>query len=367
MIFMPNIYNKEGISFNNIIKPYNKLGFEGPFHPFINNAESDMTLSEYLSTNRSTANTGEYFTTNAIDIHWGGAVLPNFNGGSRTINTTSQLLEAIQAASNTGGSSYNHPSYTAYNSGLYKITVNSQGHITSATAVTVNDLRALLDDVYEPKTINKVTPTLTVNNPASTTIADGGTTTIAITSSVPGILRFSSNDSIAAGSDGTAWKANITPTSTAATSFTITITNNTAVTEASSITTNGIKVTFTPSDTNNYNVVSDVNVVKQTITLSAGTVTNTYYWYVGTTKPASLSEATTIQSYPNEQTYTNNSGAKSHIFVLTNDDKNVTFINPELNSPVSQVAVDTTTIPGYNIFETAVGTANGTSIKIQIS
>ena len=122
---MPNIYNKEGISFNNVIKPYNKLGFEGPFHPFINNAESDMTLSEYLSTNRSTANTGEYFTTNAIDIHWGGAVLPNFNGGSRTINTTSQLLEAIQAASNIGGSSTVASSNTL---GLIKIGYTTSGN-----------------------------------------------------------------------------------------------------------------------------------------------------------------------------------------------------------------------------------------------
>lgn len=92
-----------------------------------------------------------------------------------------------------------------------------------------------------------------------------------------------------------------------------------------------------------------------------------YYWYVGTTKPTSLSQATTVDSYPDEQLYTNNSGAKAHIFVLTNSDKNVTFINPELNAPVTQVDVDTKTIPGYKIFETAVGTANTKSIKIRIS
>ena len=92
-----------------------------------------------------------------------------------------------------------------------------------------------------------------------------------------------------------------------------------------------------------------------------------YYFYVGTSKPTSLSQASTVTSYPTEQTYTNNSGAKSHIFVLTNSGKTVTFINPELNSPVSQLNVDTTTISGYSIFETAVGTANGKSIKINIS
>ena len=92
-------------------------------------------------------------------------------------------------------------------------------------------------------------------------------------------------------------------------------------------------------------------------------------WYVGTTKPTA-SDVTTISEYPtsdNPLTYTNNSGTKSHIFVLTNSDKTVTFINPELNAPVSQTTVDTTSIPGYNIFETAVGVANGKSIKIQVA
>ena len=100
----------------------------------------------------------------------------------------------------------------------------------------------------------------------------------------------------------------------------------------------------------------------------AGTGEETkYYWYVGTTKPTSLSQASTVTSYPAEQTYTNNSGAKSHIFVLTNINKNVTFIEPNFNSPIDQNEIDTTTISGYKIFETAVGTANTGSIIIRIS
>ena len=91
------------------------------------------------------------------------------------------------------------------------------------------------------------------------------------------------------------------------------------------------------------------------------------YFYVGTEKPTSLSQATIVNSYPAEQTYTNNSGKKSHIFVLTNSDKAVEFINPELSAPVSQVDVDITTIPGYKIFETAVGCANTKSIIIRIT
>ena len=93
----------------------------------------------------------------------------------------------------------------------------------------------------------------------------------------------------------------------------------------------------------------------------------TYYWYVGTTKPTSLDQCEVVSEYPTEQTYTNNSGAKSHIFVLTNSDKNVIFISPSENSPITQLDVDSITIPGYKIFETAVGTANTKSIKIRIS
>lgn len=113
--------------------------------------------------------------------------------------------------------------------------------------------------------------------------------------------------------------------------------------------------------------VADIAAVIDIIKNNAAAPQVTYYWYVGTTKPTSLSQATTVTSYPAELIYTNNSGAKSHIFVLTNNGKTVTFINPQLNAPVDQVAVDTTTISGYKIFETAVGTANTGSIKIRIS
>lgn len=100
----------------------------------------------------------------------------------------------------------------------------------------------------------------------------------------------------------------------------------------------------------------------------AGTGEETkYYFYVGTEKPTSLSQASVVESYLAEQTYTNNSGAKSHIFVLTTSDKNVTFINLATGNPIDQNEVDTTTISGYKIFETAVGTANTGTIKIRIS
>ncbi len=113
--------------------------------------------------------------------------------------------------------------------------------------------------------------------------------------------------------------------------------------------------------------VADINAVIEIMKNGGGTGEETkYYWYVGTTKPTSLSQASTVTSYPAEQTYTNNSGAKAHIFVLTSSDKNVTFIEPSENSPISQLEVDTTTIRGYKIFETAVGTANTGGVIIRI-
>ena len=38
---------------------------------------------------------------------------------------------------------YTHPSYTAHNAGFYKVTVDSQGHVSGATAVTKADITAL--------------------------------------------------------------------------------------------------------------------------------------------------------------------------------------------------------------------------------
>ena len=48
----------------------------------------------------------------------------------------------------------------------------------------------------------------------------------------------------------------------------------------------------------------------------------TYYWYIGTTKPTSLSEASIVESYPAEQTFVNPSMTeKNYVYVLTNSNK----------------------------------------------
>src|SRR5699024_2903403 len=43
----------------------------------------------------------------------------------------------------TGANKYTHPSYTNRTSGLYKITVDTTGHVSAATAVTKTDITNL--------------------------------------------------------------------------------------------------------------------------------------------------------------------------------------------------------------------------------
>ena len=54
-------------------------------------------------------------------------------------STDKTKLDGIDNNANT----YTHPSYTARNSGLYKITVNSLGHVTAVSSVTKSDITAL--------------------------------------------------------------------------------------------------------------------------------------------------------------------------------------------------------------------------------
>ncbi len=113
--------------------------------------------------------------------------------------------------------------------------------------------------------------------------------------------------------------------------------------------------------------VADIAAVINIMKNGGGTTDGKLYFYVGTEKPTSLSQATIVNSYPAEQTYTNNSGAKAHIFVLTNSDKNVTFIEPNLNVVLDQESIDTSTISGYKIFTTSAKCANGGVTKIRIT
>lgn len=66
---------------------------------------------------------------------------------SNATTTTAGLMSADDKTKLDGvdsnANNYSHPTHTAYASGLYKITTNSLGHVTAATAVSKTDITAL--------------------------------------------------------------------------------------------------------------------------------------------------------------------------------------------------------------------------------
>ena len=119
----------------------------------------------------------------------------------------------------------------------------------------------------------------------------------------------------------------------------------------------------------NEDGVVDVGDIVAVIDIIQSNTPITYYWYVGTTKPTSLTYdgVTTVSSYQAQQTYTNNSGAKAYIYVLTNSDKTVDFYDPSDLSTPSTKTEDTTTISGYKITKMNVRCAIDGDIVIKIS
>ncbi len=112
-------------------------------------------------------------------------------------------------------------------------------------------------------------------------------------------------------------------------------------------------------------IVAILNIMKE----AGGTAGDSkYYFYVGTTKPTSLSQASVVESYPAEQTFTNPSTTeKNYVHVLTNLDKTVNFYDPsDLATPATKTE-DITTIPGYKITSMTVRIAKGGTQVIKIS
>lgn len=97
-------------------------------------------------------------------------------------STDKSKLDGIEA----GANKYTHPTYTARDSGLYKVTVNSTGHVSGATAVTKTDITGLgipaQDTTYGEATPSKAglmssTDKTKLNGIASGATANTGTIT----------------------------------------------------------------------------------------------------------------------------------------------------------------------------------------------
>ena len=121
--------------------------------------------------------------------------------------------------------------------------------------------------------------------------------------------------------------------------------------------------------------IADIVAILKIMKEASGTAGDSkYYFYVGTTKPTSLSQASVVESYPAEQTFTNPSTTeKCYVYVLTNANKIVNFYDPADSTDALLKAEDTTTINGYKItYLSADGStpfkiAKGGSIIIRIS
>ncbi len=126
--------------------------------------------------------------------------------------------------------------------------------------------------------------------------------------------------------------------------------------------------TFTYAET----FVDDYKIYKSAQTCLGPFIINisdTYYFYVGTTKPTSLEYqgVTTVNEYPAEQLYTNETGSYSKIYILTKNDKTVTIYDANLGGMGELDDPDTITIPGYIIWTTYDEIPNTGKIKIRIS
>lgn len=135
---------------------------------------------------------------------------------------------------------------------------------------------------------------------------------------------------------------------------------------------NGAAVEYDCVDAFGYHIYKTSERVNGTFNYA--TAETIYYWYVGTSKPTSLSQATVVNSYPAEQSFTNPSTTeKCYVYVLTNANKIVNFYDPADSTDALLKAEDTTTINGYKItYISADGStpfkiAKGGSIIIRIS
>ena len=127
----------------------------------------------------------------------------NANGGWTTpSNTTYNFASASSswgwAVSGGASFSWTHPSATAYSSGLYKVTVDAYGHVTSATSVSKSDITNLgipSSDTNTTYALSKSgsTITLTSSDGSTTSVTDDNTTYGRFSSSSDGLVPNTSS------------------------------------------------------------------------------------------------------------------------------------------------------------------------------
>lgn len=98
-------------------------------------------LTNGLNGKSDTNHTHDAATTSALGMVKVGS---NISVSSGTISLTkTNVTSALGYTPPTSDTVYTHPSYTAKSSGLYKVTVDSTGHVSATTAVTKADITGL--------------------------------------------------------------------------------------------------------------------------------------------------------------------------------------------------------------------------------
>ena len=119
-----------------------------------------------------------------------------------TASFTTALLNKLNGIS-AGATAYTHPTYTAKASGLYKVTVDSTGHVSAATAATKEDIIALLG--YTPSGSGDTNTTYTLTKSGSTitlTGSDGSTTSVTDANTTYTLSNITGTLAIAKGGTG---------------------------------------------------------------------------------------------------------------------------------------------------------------------
>lgn len=140
---MPKFLNKPTDSEGNV------LSTEKYVNESINtvntNTENTYAKKDDIPTNYAGSSTAGGSATSAVklDSSAGSATQPVYFSNGKPVKTTYTLAKSVPSNAVFTDTKYTHPSYTAQDSGLYKVTVDSTGHVSSVEEVVKSDITAL--------------------------------------------------------------------------------------------------------------------------------------------------------------------------------------------------------------------------------
>ena len=134
------------------IRQYNTSAWSGwgyYYNTLFKPSKSDIGLGSVDNTadaNKSVkyaTSAGNATTATQLGTSAGNSTTPVYFSGGKPVALAYTIAKSVPSNAVFTDTIYSHPTATAYASGLYKITTNNLGHITSATAVTKTDITNL--------------------------------------------------------------------------------------------------------------------------------------------------------------------------------------------------------------------------------